>query len=118
MKVNKILAVTIVAFLISLSSFLSILFLGSPEEGFIFILLFYISLFVVLFSFLLFWIFLFNKLFHQTRNLFIYIRRGFLLVFVIVLILIFQNLGILRWWSISILFIIILILEFFFSKER
>lgn len=118
MEKSWILIGILLSFLISLSSFLSIVFLSNPEQGFIFILLFYVSLFIVLFSLFFLIIFIYNKI-SRTKigNFSVNIKQGFLLASIIILILIFQNLKILKWWNLIILFIIFLFVEIFLYKR-
>lgn len=109
----------LLSFLISFGSFLSIVILTSPNEGFIFIMLFYISLFISLFSFLFLIIFLFDKITRrEIGDLSVYFRHGLFLTSIIILTLIFQNLKILRWWNLIILFIIFLFIELFFYRKN
>lgn len=119
MKIRGFLLGIFFSFLITFSSFLSILFFSSPEEGFIYIFFFYITLFIVLICLSLFVGFAFSRILKKDflDNFFQYFKQSVLVSFFLILFLIFQNLDILNWWSTIILIVLFFVLELLFLNK-
>lgn len=103
----------IISFLFSLGSFLGILFFLDPNQNFLFVLLFYSTLFFSLFGFFI----LLNLLLKNKRiNS---IRQSLLLSAILIISLILENLKIFNWINALMLLIIIFAFEWrFYNKNK
>lgn len=111
----------VVATVLSWSSWLLVVNNFSPFlTGYLALFFFYISFLVALVSGFSLFLFSVNYFFlshiHPTVHLRTSIRRSFLISFIILFSLIFQRLRILNWWDLGLLFVIVLLVEYYFTR--